>query len=87
MNLRIGFLLAAESRGFAALHWFRRLLLPMAALSLFAAMPFGGVCLIGLILVLINGGDEPKTLPYANRSNCRKRADGGQSQKMDRHTT
>lgn len=40
------------------------------------AVPFGGVCFIGLILVPFNGDDEPKSLHYANRAHCPKRADG-----------
>lgn len=41
-------------------------------------MPFGRVCFIDLILVPLNGDDESKTLPYANRSNCPMGADAGQ---------
>jgi len=44
-----------------------------------SAVPFGGVCFIGLILVPFNSDDEPKPLRYASTSDCPMGADGEQS--------
>jgi len=42
-------------------------------------VPFGDGCFIGLILVPLNGDDEPKALRYANTSICPMSPDGEQS--------
>jgi len=43
------------------------------------AWAFGGVCFIGLIFVPLESDDEPKTLRYANTSDCPMGADGEQA--------
>jgi hypothetical protein len=42
-------------------------------------LQFGGVCFIGLNSRLFRGNDEPKTLRYANYSNCLAGPDGEQA--------
>jgi hypothetical protein len=44
-----------------------------------SALQFGGVCFIGLNFRLSRGDDAPKTLRYANYSNCRAGPDGEQA--------